>query len=119
MILDAVRVVVVAEAMAIFALTLRIVSLYAALLSAFPKERRLLPQHVIWIGMGTLTFVFAKTAEIAGRFGESDFVWYAVPAGLVACTTTLVALVMMARHEEREWARVVQLRRDAQELTHP
>lgn len=93
---DAVRAMELAEAAVIIVITALIVRRYFKNFRADPTKARLLPRHVIGLGIGTLGLTVTASAFAISRIGE-PFVWYGASIAFPSLTALLIGLVDMVR----------------------
>jgi hypothetical protein len=73
--------------------------------------------HVAFISVAHLAFALGMAASIVERIGDDTILWNVTPVGFVAGTASIIALVLIASHEDRELGKVRQLIRDGKNLS--
>lgn len=93
---DIVRSLVLAVGAAIVVTALGIARRYWKNYKADPTKARLLPRHVVQLGVSVAMLTIAGCAEVISLIGE-PFKWYATPMLLPGFTILLLGLIDMVR----------------------
>lgn len=94
--LDLARAAQLVEAAIIVVITLLVARRYFQNFRRDPTKARLLPRHVVRLGLGTVGLAVAASSTLISRIGN-DFVWYGSTITFPALTIMLVGLWDMVR----------------------
>lgn len=93
---DLLRAVALVEVAAVIVITVLVARRYFINFQADPTKARLLPRHVVRLGLGTLGLSLVAAALLVSLIGE-PFLWHGTPLALPALTVLLAGLWDMVR----------------------